>query len=83
MEHFCHRLCTDVLNPAKGDEGRVSPLHVKRSKMDGANTVTSFWRPTQAELNELLNGGCIEVTICSVTHPPLRVEIHRETVTPK
>jgi hypothetical protein len=35
--------------------------------------VASYWRPTDAELKELLEGGCVEIVVLGYTHPPLSI----------
>lgn len=81
MQHFEHRLCTHVLNPAAGDEGMVSPLHIRRGRLDDAHpnipTVTSFWKPSEAEMMVLLEGGCVTVCVLGHTAPPVMVAVEK------
>jgi hypothetical protein len=73
MRAVKHAKCNTVL---RGGAPHIPDLHIKRGDEsdDGSMpTVTSFWIPTKEELQELLDGGAVEVVILGYTHPPISV----------
>lgn len=74
MEFFKHTQCNASLKPAEGDEDRVSALPVQIHSEQGVRAITSFWRPTEAELANLLAGGYVALTVLG-RHPPVRLEV--------
>lgn len=74
MEHFAHTQCNASLAPAEGDEDRVSALPVRFHSEQGVRAITSYWRPTEVELANLLAGGCVKLTVLG-RHPPVRLEV--------
>lgn len=74
MEHFAHTQCNASLAPAEGDEDRVASLAVNIHREDGVRAITSYWRPTEVELANLLAGGCVKLTVLG-RHPPVRLEV--------
>lgn len=75
MTPFAHRLTNDSLAPAPGDEATVVTLPIQRGRLDGAKVVRSFWRPSDAELAVLVQGGVIALTVYGGTHAPLHVGV--------
>lgn len=78
MNHFRHALCTHTLNPAPGTEEFVDALHIKRGKLDdpqGVPTVTSYWRPSEQDIANILAGGCVAVQVLGTTQPPILVSV--------
>ena len=76
MNHFRHALCTHTLNPAPGTERFVDPLHIRRGTLEdprGVPTVTSYWRPSEQDIANILAGGCVAVQVLGATHPPMSV----------
>lgn len=46
----------------------------------GDNTISSLWMPTREELTALINGHGILLTVCSVNHPAVMLEVTGEPV---
>lgn len=74
LQHFAHTQCNASLAPAEGDEDRVSPLAVYIHSEEGVRALTSYWRPNEVELANLLAGGCVALTVLG-KHPPVRLEV--------
>ena len=76
MEHFKHERC-NVLLSGKNQEN-VDDLFVERADAPGypgVVQVTSFWRPSELDLANLLAGGCVAIGIFGHTQPPMMVQV--------
>jgi len=67
-----------VLGAAKEDEAHVGalPVHLGVERFEDGRevpTITSKWVPTEADIQALMNGGGIWLTMFGVSHPPVRV----------
>lgn len=68
-----HPACNTVL---RGGAPHIPDLHIRRgydSEDDSMPVVASYWKPTEAELQELIAGGVVEVVAMGHTHPPLSI----------
>lgn len=74
MQHFAHARCNELLSPADGDEKDVSPLPVHLHREGGCRAITSFWRPSEQDIANILAGGCVALTVLGV-NPPVRLEV--------
>jgi hypothetical protein len=43
------------------------------SEDESMPTVASYWKPTDEELQDLIEGGSVEVVVLGRTHPPISV----------
>ena len=79
MENFRSKHCNTVLKAPKGLEDLVFDLPIMRGVTeDGTPTVTSFWKPNELELSNLLAGGFVALTIWGPSHPPLLLTVGTE-----
>ena len=77
MKAFKHSACNAVL---RGGAPHIPDLYIRRGdeSEDGSMPcVASYWRPTTEELQELIEGGCVEVVALGFTHPPLSIRTAR------
>ena len=75
MKPSKHASCNTVL---RGGAPHIPDLHIRRGdeSEDGSMpTVTSFWIPSKDELQDLLDGGAVEVVVLGHTHPPISVRV--------
>jgi hypothetical protein len=75
MEHFKHKRCNALLSGS--NHKNVADLHIQRHEppgYPGVTCVTSFWRPSEQDLANLLAGGSLAITVFGVTQPPMLVE---------
>lgn len=69
-----------ILQPPAGwDQGDapVGKLPVLRITNGNVTTLTSYWRPSKQDLEELNSGGHIAVTILGDRQPPVAVTVDR------
>ncbi len=71
MNPVHHSLCTHVIPPAPGDEGKVNPLAVR---IDDSG-FTSYWRPNATDLEILRAGGSIAMNTASARLVPARIYV--------
>lgn len=72
MQPFDHPTCNDRLNPPRGvSKDECQPLPIQREP----GKVTSHWKATRAEIDLLMAGGSIGLTIEGMTHPPLSLRV--------
>lgn len=64
----------DVLRAPPG-ETDVVDLPINRVVEDGHHIVSSFWKPTPAELAALNASGCVLLRVYGVTAPPMFVGV--------
>ena len=50
-------------------------LDVVESITDGAICQTSVWEPSEAEIEALKNGGRVQLSVLSCTHPPVMIVV--------
>lgn len=60
--------CTRVLAE---NQDEYFDLPIRDEDLGYGNQMTSQWKPSKEELECLLNGGCIELSILGHTHPPV------------
>lgn len=84
MNHFKHPDCNlTLVAPPDWDEQNpqtaCDPLAVTRTyHQDGVKShpvVISYWKPTDDELEMLVNGGCIALTVFGQTMQPVMLEV--------
>lgn len=76
MQHFKHPDCNAVLAPAPGTENEVDPLHINCGQTScGVPMVTSYWRPSEQDIANILAGGVVCLTVLGRTHPPLLLHV--------
>ncbi len=52
------------------------PMRIGQSKIwPGANTFTSYFKPSPEELAALNAGACVELTVHGIVHPPVAVNV--------
>lgn len=69
----------DKWDASKHGECSGLPVEVDRENM----TFTSCWVPTPEEIEALVNGGRIYVTVVCNFQPPLRLDVREETKKPQ
>ncbi|MDP2495894.1 hypothetical protein Q8W25_17835 [Shimia thalassica] len=55
------------------DQDEYNQLAICDQKVDGVNRMISVWEPTPAELDQLINGGSVVLTILGTAHPPVLI----------
>lgn len=78
MTPIDHPTCTERRFERGARRGRgleVAPLPVRRDRIDGRGCFVSFWRPTAAELEQMLIGGAVALTVFGDVQPVVRVEV--------
>lgn len=60
------------------DQRGVSPIWGRRFQEDGAPIVEIAFRPSEGELQHLLEGGAVLVQVVGQTMPPMRVTTGEE-----
>lgn len=82
MKPTQHPSCNAVLGAPKGwdQQGPLpcSALAITRHELDDMPVISSFWRPSAAELAALNTGSMVMVTVVGNTHPPLLVQVTAE-----
>ncbi len=74
MNRTQHSLCNDVLAAPTGVKRvEVRALAITRNNYGDTQTVTSYWKPSAAELATLVAGGCVTLEVMGVTMPPVRL----------
>lgn len=63
--------CTRRIGKSQGYLG----LPLRDEVIDGIPTMTSSWQPTPAELQRLLAGAPIYVTLLGQAHPPIMLNV--------
>lgn len=63
--------CTRRIGKSQGYLG----LPLRDEVIDGIHHMTSSWQPTPAELQALVDGAPIYVTLLGTAHPPIMVSI--------
>lgn len=65
----------DILNPSKGTEDTVLPLHILRTtELLGDSIcpkIVSAWKPTEEEIRLISEGGLVYFHCYGYTHPPI------------
>ena len=64
--------------PSDGSFKECKSLICKQTQLDGHACFVSAWQPTPEELALLLAGASVQLTIYSVTHPPVWVGVGAE-----
>lgn len=81
LEH--HPICNDVLLAPPGSVNVVD-LPIWRGKRSVAvpggdvlvqNVVVSFWRPSEEELRQLNERGCVSLHVWGATFPPVQIGV--------
>lgn len=77
MQFIKHPQCNYNFGPPKGVSGNdCGTLPVKQwQDPDFGQAYTSFWRPSEAELKALNDGGSIALTIYGPGHPMLSMQV--------
>lgn len=78
MNRTQHPSNTRVLGAPPGWDQSHMPcdaLPVTDHELDGMPAMMSFWRPSEAELQALLAGGLVALTVLGATHPPVSVGV--------
>lgn len=65
---------TNLLAPPDGwnddhPDKKCGALPFIREQIEGYNVTSSYWKPTQAEIDELMNGGYVRLTVIGNAHP--------------
>lgn len=53
------------------DQDEYYALAILDEIIDGQPQMTSIWEPTPRELQELISGGAVRLTILGINHPPV------------
>lgn len=71
MEYIQHPLATSTIGPPSDMPDTCGTLHVKTWADTDGPWVTSFWKPSEAELAALNDGGCVGLNLRTVPrqHP--------------
>lgn len=56
-------------------QGKCLGLAVRDEEQEGMHALVSHWEPTPRELEVLLLGGKVQLTVMSCGHPPVRLEV--------
>lgn len=64
--------------PRDWDEAKSGPcggLPIKRSEYRGTPTLTSYWRPSEEDIANILAGYCVRLTVFGEGHPPVSLDV--------
>ncbi|WP_420584926.1 hypothetical protein [Ruegeria sp.] len=53
------------------EQDEYHALAILDEEIGGVNHMTSVWEPTPAELQQLIDGGAVRLTILGTAHPPI------------
>lgn len=56
-------------------DGECGTLPVFAEVVNGGMTMTSAWKPSEEELNELVKGGVVAMVIYGTMHPPIALGV--------
>lgn len=83
MKSFHHPQCNDVLRAPIGvPPEECADLHIMRSTENGQPMVSSFWKPSEAEIDCLRRGGLALFSCWGYTHPPLMINTTPDPAVP-
>ena len=55
------------------DQDEYYALAIRDEEIEGVNHMTSVWEPTPKELQDLVKGGSVRLTILGTAHPPVAI----------